>query len=132
VPDETVEIVRLAQDHLNAGDIEALIALCDDRFELDMSARSVNPAVYHGHEGIRRFYGEVSEVWEEFRWDPLRFVQSADKVVVLVHSHGRGRVSGIEMAPDAAMVRTVRGDRLASLRFYTDQAAALEAAGLRD
>ena len=128
---ENVEIVGLAHDRLNEGEIDGLIALCDGDFELDMSARLVNPETYRGHEGIRRFYREVSEVWEDFRWEPLRFFGAADKVVVLLHSHGRGRGSGLEMARDAAMVWTVREDRAVSVRFYVDQAAALEAVGLR-
>lgn len=128
--EENIEIVRLAHEHLNSGDVADLIALCDADFELDMSARTMNPETYRGHEGIRRFYREVSEVWEEFRWEPQRFVPASAKVVVLLHSHGRGRGSGIEMARDAAMVWTVREGRAVSLRFFTDQAEALEAAGL--
>ena len=127
-----VEIVGLAHERLNEGDMNGLIALCDADFVLDMSARTLNPKTYHGHEGIRRFYREVSEVWEEFRWVPLRFCVAADKVVVLLHSHGRGRGSGLEMARDAAMVWTVREGRAVSVRFYIDQAEALEAAGIEE
>jgi ketosteroid isomerase-like protein len=36
------------------------------------------------------------------------------------------------MARDAAMVWTVREDRAVSVRFYIDQAEALEAAGLSE
>jgi uncharacterized protein len=129
---ENVKLVGLAHERLNEGDIGGLIALCDRDFELDMSARILNPRTYRGHEGIRRFYDEVSEVWEEFRWEPLRFLDAADKVVVLLHSHGRGRGSGMEMARDAAMVWTVHEDRVVSVRFYIDQAEALEAAGLSE
>lgn len=129
---QNVEIVRAAHEHLNKGNIEALTALCDVKFSLDMSARKLNPKTYEGHEGLRRFYGEVSDVWEDFHWDPLRFHPAGDKVVVLLHSHGRGRGSGIEMARDAAMVWTVRDGRAESMCFYIDQAEALEAAGLSE
>lgn len=129
---ESVAIVELAHELLNEGDIPGLIELCDDDFELDMSARVINPNTYRGHEGIRRFYSEVSEVWEEFRWDPVRFVPAGDTVLVLLHSHGRGRGSGLEMARDVAMLWTVHESRAVSLRFYVDQEEALEAAGLAD
>jgi uncharacterized protein len=129
---ENLEVVRLAHERLNEGDIDGLIALCDDDFELDMSARLLNPDTYRGHEGIRRFYREVREIWEEFRWEPLRLLEATDKVVVPLHSHGRGRGSGLEIARDAAMVWTVRKGRAVSVRFYIDQAEALEAAGLSE
>jgi ketosteroid isomerase-like protein len=90
------------------------------------------PRPIAGTKGIRRFYREVSEVSEEFCWEPLRLVEAADKVVVLLHSHGRGRGSGLEMARDAAMVWTVREDRAVSVRFYIDRAEALQAAGLSE
>ena len=125
---ENLALVAQAHRCLNAGDIDGLIALCDADFELDMTARVLNPATYRGHEGIRRFHREVSEVWEEFRWDPQRFFEASDTVVVLLHSHGRGKGSGLEMARDVAMVWAVRDGRAVSLRFYTDQAEALEAA----
>jgi len=127
---EGVETVRAALACLNAGDIDGFISLCDENFDLDMSARVFNPKTYLGHDGIRTFHGDVSEVWEEFRWEPTRFVDASDAVVVLLHSHGRGRGSGIEMARDAAMVWTVREGRALSLRFYVDQAEALKAAGV--
>ena len=123
-------LVAQAHECLNAGDLDGLIALCHDDFELDMTARALNPATYRGHEGIRRFHREVREVWEEFRWEPQRFITAAERVVVLLHSHGRGKGSGLEMARDVAMVWTVREGLAVSLRFYTDQAEALEAAGV--
>jgi uncharacterized protein len=130
--EENVEIVRLAHERLNEGDIDGLVALCDGDFELDMSARTMNPGTYRGHEGIRRFYREVSEVWEEMRWEPLRFAAAADMVVVLMRDQGRGRGSGVEVTRrGTAWVWTVRGQLAVSVHFYTDQTEALEAAGLR-
>ena len=129
---ESIGLVERAHERLNKGDIDGLVALCDHDFELDMSARLVNPATYRGHEGIRRFYGEVREVWDEFRWEPQHFFEADNEVVVLVHSHGRGRGSGLEMGRDAAMIWTVRDGRAVSVRFYIDRAKALEAVGLSE
>jgi ketosteroid isomerase-like protein len=128
---ENVEIAALAHERLNEGDLAGLVALCAEDFFLDMSDRVFNPKTYRGHEGIRRFYAEVSEVWEEFHWEPLRSFEAADQVVVLVRAHGRGRGSGLEVArPETAWVWTIRAQRAVSVRFYIDPAEALEAAGL--
>jgi len=132
VSEQDIELVRSAYEALNAGDIEALVELCDPDFHLDMSERVFNPATYEGHDGIRRFYGEVREVWEEFAWDPEALYDTGEQVVALLRSHGRGSGSGIEIDRDVAMVWTVRGGKAAALRFYVDQAEALNAAGLQD
>jgi ketosteroid isomerase-like protein len=129
---ENVEIVRRAHEALNGGDIDALVGLCDVAFRLDMSNRVLNPAVYEGHDGIRRFYAEVREVWASYTWEPEELVESGDDVVALLRSSGKGRGSGIEMERRTAMVWTVRENRARSLRFYRDPEAALEAAGLRE
>ena len=127
-----VELIRRAYAALNRGDIEAFVSLCDDDFHLDMSERVLNPATYEGHDGIRRFYREVREVWAEFMWEPEQLHATGERVVALLHSHGRGRGSGVEIDRDVAMLWTVRDGRAVAVRFYIDQADALEAAGLDD
>jgi ketosteroid isomerase-like protein len=125
-----VEIVRLAHEALNTGDVDALVELCDAAFRLDMSDRVLNPAVYEGHDGIRRFYAEVRDVWESYTWEPEELIESGDQVVALLRSSGTGRGSGIELERRTAMVWTVRGDRATSMHFFRDRAAALDATGL--
>jgi ketosteroid isomerase-like protein len=125
-----VEIVRRAHEALNSGDVDALVGLCDAAFRLDMSDRVLNPAVYEGHDGIKRFYAEVRDVWASYTWEPEELIESGDQVVALLRSSGRGRGSGIEIERRTAMVWTVRGNRATSLRFFRDREAALDAAGL--
>jgi ketosteroid isomerase-like protein len=130
--EENAEIVRDALNALNGGNIDALIRLCDHEFRLDMSDRVLNPAVYEGHDGIRRFYAEVGEVWESYTWEPEKLIESGEDVVALLRSSGRGRGSGIEIDRQTAMLWTVRGNRLTSLRFFRDHDEALQAVGLRE
>ena len=59
--EENVEVVRSAYEHLNRGDVEGLVALCDDDFRIDMSERVFNPDTYRGQDGIRRFYAGVQD-----------------------------------------------------------------------
>lgn len=125
-----VEIVRRAHEALNSRDVEALVAECDPDFRLDMSDRVLNPDVYEGHEGIRRFLADVDEAWATFTWEPEELVESGDLVLSLIRSTGRGRGSGLELDRRAAMLWTVPAKRAASLRFFRDRAAAREAAGL--
>src|SRR5919198_1787599 len=128
---ENVGIVRNAHEALNGGNIEALIRLCDVAFRLDMSDRVLNPAVYEGHDGIRRFYAEVRDVWASYTWEPEELIEAGDHVVALLRSEGRGRGSGIELQRRTGMVWTGLGGRATSMRFFRDRDAALDAVGLR-
>ena len=126
LPSENVEIVRRAHEALNSGDMDALTALCDSSFRLDMSDRVFNPAVYEGHEGIRRFYSEVGDVWESYVWEPEDLIDSGSDVVALLRARGRGRGSGVEVERESAMVWTLREGRATALRFFRNRDDALE------
>jgi ketosteroid isomerase-like protein len=125
-----VDLVRRAHDALNSGAVEALVAECDPGFRLDMSDRVLNPAVYEGPEGIRRFVAEVHETWEKFTWEPEELIESGDLVLALIRSTGRGRGSGLELDRRAAMLWRVPAERAVSLQFFRDRSAARKAAGL--
>jgi len=124
---ENVETVRRAHAALNAGDIDAVIALCDPSFRLDMSDRVFNPAVYDGHEGIRAFYAEVMDVWERFTWEVTDVEEHGELVVAFLESTGKARGSGLELDRRSAMVWRVVEGKAVSLTFYRDPAEALAA-----
>ena len=124
------EIVQRAPDALNRGDAEALTALCAPDFRLDMSDRVLNPEVYSGHDGIRRFVAEVHEVWETFTWEPTDVREAGDLVLASVHSVGRGRGSGLAIDRHNAMVWLIPEETLLALTFYRDPSVAEQAAGV--
>ncbi len=125
VSNESLALVRRAHEALNRGDIDALVDLCDEGFRLDMSDRVFNPAVYDGHEGIRRFYAEVREVWETYVWALEELIDMGSQIVALLCSTGKGRESGVEVERETAFVWSVRAGRLVALHFYRDRSEAL-------
>jgi ketosteroid isomerase-like protein len=48
VSQENVDVVRAAYEHLNRGDVEALIDLCADDFMMDMGREGGTPAWWVG------------------------------------------------------------------------------------
>jgi ketosteroid isomerase-like protein len=99
---ENVEIVRRLYDALNRDDIEGAIEQMDPAVRYDLSERVFNPAVYEGHDGIRRFAADLDEVWDEFRAEPVEFIDAGETVVVSHRVHARGKGSGVEDALAAA------------------------------
>jgi len=127
---ENVEIVRLAYEHLNRGDVEGLVGLCDDEFLMDMTGRVFNPDTYRGHDGIRRFVEDVNEAWKSYRWDVEETRVTGDSVVAMLHCEAQGREGGPPVDWRVAWLWTFREGRPVSLRFYRDRRQALQAAGL--
>jgi ketosteroid isomerase-like protein len=127
---QDVEIVQRAHDALNRGDMDAFVGLCAPGFRLDMSDRVFNPAVYEGHDGIRRFYSEVRDVWASYVWQPEEMIETGESIVALLRSTGRGRGSGVEVERETAMVWSVCEGRAMSVRFFRDRDKALQAAAI--
>ncbi len=90
---ENVEVVRRFYEAQLRGETERVIEMADPAIRVDMSERVFNPTVYEGHEGSRRFYAEIDEIWDDFRVEPLEFIDAGDKVVVSHVVRGRGRAA---------------------------------------
>ena len=129
---ENVEVVRLIFQLLNRGDVDGVAELCDDEFVMDMSERVFNPDTYTGHDGIRRFYEGVTDAWESYRWNVEETRVKGDSVVAMLHCEGQSREGAPPVDWHVAWLWTLQQGRAVSLRFYRDQAKALEAAGLRE
>jgi ketosteroid isomerase-like protein len=127
---ENVETVRRIYEHLNRGDVEGVVELCDDDFMMDMTERVFNPETYKGHDGIRRFYEGVKDVWESYRWDVEEARVAGDSVVAMLHCRGQGRQGGPGVDWRVAWLWRFQGGRPVYLRFYRERAKALEAVGL--
>jgi ketosteroid isomerase-like protein len=101
-------------------------------FEVDMSRRVFNPAVYRGIEGLARLDEEIRDVWEEFRNVPEQFIDAGDRVVVIVTSHARGRGSGVELETRSAAICTLRDGQVTRIEGALDTDEALKAVGLEE
>jgi ketosteroid isomerase-like protein len=129
---ENAEVVRLIFQLLNRGDVDGVVELCDDEVVMDMSERVFNPDTYKGHAGIRRFYEGVKDAWESYRWNVEETRVKGDSVVAMLHCEGQSREGAPPVDWHVAWLWTLQQGRAVSLRFYRDQAKALEAAGLRE
>ena len=85
--------------------------------------------VYHGHEGVRKYWRRWFEAWRDLEFEIEDVRDSGDDVVVLIkNQHQSGRHSGIRTdLPPYAQVFTVRDGRLVRWRTFPDQASALRA-----
>jgi ketosteroid isomerase-like protein len=130
---ENVGFVRAAWEAWERGDMDAIFAFYDPEIVWDQTR--AEPAelsgLYHGHDGVRRFFREWLAPFESFYAHAEELIDAGDAVVVRVRQGGRGKQSGavVEM-PAYWQVYRLRGGRAVRIEVYTDQAEALEAAGL--
>jgi ketosteroid isomerase-like protein len=132
MPQENVEVVRQVYERLNRGDVEGVVALCDEDFLMDMSERVFNPDTYTGHDGVRRFYEGVMDAWASYRWDVEEARVADDSVVAMLHCQGQSRAAGPGVDWRVAWLWRMRQGKAVFVRFYRQRADALEAAGLSE
>jgi ketosteroid isomerase-like protein len=128
---ENVEIVREAWDAWSRGDMAALFEFYDPGIEWDMSHSYIpDMGVFHGHEGIREFFGEWRAFFAEYWAEAQEFIEVGDSVIVKVHQGGRGRSSsvGVEM-PAYWQLYRLRDGRAVRVEIYRDEEEARTAAG---
>jgi ketosteroid isomerase-like protein len=105
----------------------------DEHYELRLPAGyPEGEPVFRGREGAVALLAMLRDAWAAWRFEPERFLDAGDRVVVFLRVVAKGRVSGVPMAVPNAHVVTVRDGRMTSTQVYKDREAALEAVGLRE
>jgi len=128
-----VDVVRQSFDAICTRDIDRLIDLYAPDVEfLPLTGTRVESGGYSGHDGVRAYFDEVGEVWDEMRphADDIRTV--GEKVVVLGGCLVRGRGSGAPSDTPMAWVITVKDGKVTSHRGYRTREEALDAVGLSE
>jgi ketosteroid isomerase-like protein len=127
---ENVAVVRRCYEAWNRRDLSALRELTHPDMEIDLSARSLNPDVYRGFERFETLIGEISEIWEEFAFEPEEIFDAGEQVVGIVRARGLGRGSGARAEDRIGQVWSIRDGKVARFRLYPEPKDALRAAGL--
>ena len=86
---------------------------------------------FHGHEGFRQAWGAVLDPFEELRVEPTEVSDLGDRVLVGIHSVGRGRASGVQVENRGFTLYTFKGGKVARQEFFVDRELAERTAGLQ-
>jgi len=142
---ENVELVRRAYEDggpvvlpLSLDDERAVVDrlfrdYCDEQLEIRMPADyPEGEEILRGREGMTQLFAMLRDTWTEFRFEPQRFIDAGQRVVVLVRVVAKGGASGLATERRTAHVWSVRRGRLASIQIYRDRAVGLKAVGLRE
>jgi ketosteroid isomerase-like protein len=130
MPEENVEVVRLAYERFNSGDVDGLLRLCATDFEFRDLPALPGSGVFVGHDAFRAWYAQLSEALEDIRFEAEKLIDAGDQVVVINHATGSGRGSGAGVETRFSNVWTLSNGKALSAISYDTHAEALEAAGL--
>ena len=119
------EVLRRTYEALARRDFAALDELADADFEMDLTERVLNPATYHGAEGLLRFLGEIDDLWASMDIDVERVIERGDEVLAVLMVTLTGRGSGVEMESRIAQRWTLRDGKLLRMKLYGDADAAV-------
>jgi ketosteroid isomerase-like protein len=130
-----MELVRASWEAWERGDMEAIFAFYDPEIIWDQTRYGLGlvSGVYHGHEGVRRFFREWLAPFESYYARPEEFIDAGEAVVVRLRQGGRGKQSGAEVEmPPYWQVYRLRDGRAVRIEVYNDQGEALKAVGLEE
>jgi ketosteroid isomerase-like protein len=130
---ENVEIVRRGYEAFAEGGVA--FEFLDSEIEWRGPREFPDLAEPHyGHDGVRRYMEKLSEVFEDYRMVPEKFIDAGtDRVLVFSREGGRGKGSGAEVQSNpTAHLWTLRDGKAVRMESYWDRAEALEAVGLSE
>ena len=130
---ENVEIVKAFMSLYAAGDHRTWREHFDPDVVWDTSATEMpSAAIYHGHDGVERFFREWLGAWTDYRMEVREYIDAGSAVVVVFHQSGIGRGSGVRAERDFFGVYDLRHSKVVRYRQYESRREALEAAGLSE
>jgi ketosteroid isomerase-like protein len=133
VSDQNVDLTRRILGAANTRDIDAAIALCDPQIEYHSAMTTPGGAVYHGHDGVRTYFGDLEDAWgDEFRAEPEAYFDMGEHTLAFYVAHFHGRRSGVEVGgPGAALLRW-RDGLCVCMRGYLHREDALRDLGISE
>lgn len=128
---ENVELVYRAFDAFNRRDLDANLALMDDDVESLPRAVAMEGS-YHGHEGTRRWWEDLLDVFPDFTVQVVEVRDLGDVTLAALRVLGHG--AGSDTPTEEAIWHVARWRRGKCIwwRTFSTSDEALEAAGLRE
>jgi ketosteroid isomerase-like protein len=129
---ENVETARRFYIVWNNDDREPALAFFADDVVWTPAREDPDPAPHRGREGVRTFWAQWEELFDNIRIDAEELIEVGDRVVSRLHVTGSGKGSGIHVDQRVYQVVDFRNGSIWRVEEFYDRAEALEAAGLSE
>ena len=128
---ENVELAYRAIDAVNRHDLDGYLALMD----VDVEAVPLMAAMeggYHGHDGIRRWWRHLHDVWSDFSIEVVEVRDLGEVTLAALHLRGHGAGSDAPGEQTIWFSAEARHEKIVWWSSHRTEAEALEAVGLRE
>jgi ketosteroid isomerase-like protein len=126
---QEVDTVQAGLAALNRRDVEGMLATLQPDAEMVPARAVLEGGAYRGHEGLRQWFADMEDDWDDFRIDSYEVRDlTGSRVLVLGRFHARGKSSGVKVDQPAAWICRLVDGKVAHMRFFADADAALSAA----
>jgi ketosteroid isomerase-like protein len=132
VAEANVEIVRRVFEAWRRNDPDAAFALMDEEIEWQPAQDEPETATLHGKAGVEGLLLQWANTFDDFRAEPIEFIDADDCVVVPLRIMGRMQGSGAEVTIEETHVFWIRDGKVVQVREFRTKAEGLRAAGLPD
>jgi ketosteroid isomerase-like protein len=128
VGSQNVETVRRGFEAMSAGRIDIVTSLAHADVEFRPLLANIEGEVYSGQEGIRRWFSQFTDMFEDFTIDLGELEELDDHVLVTGRIHARGRGSGTPIDQPSVWVITMRDGKATHIQIFDVRERALQAA----
>ena len=129
--EENVQIMRQAIEAWNRGDLDAWAEFLTDDIVWHPLAENTQTAPARGKEATVEFVRDWIGPWQSYTIEVRRFIDAGDNVVMLTTQTGRHE-SGTEVPIEMHAAGLIRDGKVAEMRWFLDERAAMEAAGIAE
>src|SRR5829696_6994785 len=126
-----IEDLRGRYEAVSQGDRAAAFRDVHPGFTLQTADRVPNAGTYLGGEDATRFLLDLWEPFEEVTLQPQEFIETGDRIVVILRVRFRHRGSASTVENRIAALWTMRDGKPVRCEMYPQPEKALEAAGLQ-
>jgi ketosteroid isomerase-like protein len=119
---DPMSLAKEAYTAFGRGDMPALLATMADDVEWTVPDSPGTPlgGSYHGKQAVAEWFQRLGQELEFHKFEPMEWIASGDKVVVLIQNEFTVRRTGKRVADEACHVHTVRDGKLVRFRQYAD------------
>ena len=139
VSQKDVDLVRglyaagsMDKEQLLAALPDLIRQACDPEIEWVEDPERADGRTYRGHDGVLQSFQQWLDQFSEYGFEPDRFVDCGDDVLVVARERGRGAASGAAVTGLIYQVVTLRNDKVLRFQEFYDEAAALGAVRLTE